>query len=149
MHATHRRKKGKYKTRMPMLSKFDPHLATIKGWLATEPQLTALSITRRLMMINPTTFGDGQHSIVQRPLRRLRKQAQSFSLLPTSRCIVACAARPRPPASVASLAALAPHACDASLSQPSVRREYDPSLASAPSDSVPPPPIPPRAARPY
>ena len=86
VRATHRRKKGKYKTRMPMPSKLDPHLATIEGWLATEPQLTALSITRRLAVIDPATFGNAQHSIVQRLLRRLRKQTALHALAELEEC---------------------------------------------------------------
>ena len=46
--ATHRRVKRRYKTRVRMPSKLDPHLATIEGWLAAEPQLTALAIVGRL-----------------------------------------------------------------------------------------------------
>jgi len=42
--ATHRRPKRRYKTRVRMPSKLDPHVATIEGWLAAEPQLTALAI---------------------------------------------------------------------------------------------------------
>ena len=45
---THRRAKGKYKTRVRMPSKLDRHLATIEDWLAAEPQLTALAIVGRL-----------------------------------------------------------------------------------------------------
>jgi hypothetical protein len=41
VRATHRRVKRKYKKRMRMPSKLDPHLATIEGWLAAEPQITA------------------------------------------------------------------------------------------------------------
>jgi hypothetical protein len=37
--------KRKYKTRMRMPSKLDPHLATIEGWLAAEPKITALAIS--------------------------------------------------------------------------------------------------------
>jgi hypothetical protein len=49
-----------------MPSKLDPHLTTIESWLATEPQITALAIARRLAAIDPATFSDEQHSIVQR-----------------------------------------------------------------------------------
>ena len=75
VRATHRRVKRKYKTRMRMPSKLDPHLATIKDWLAAEPQITALAILRRLTAIDPDTFGDKQHSIVQRLLKALRRKA--------------------------------------------------------------------------
>jgi hypothetical protein len=36
-----------------MPSKLDPHLVAIEGWLATEPQLTALAIVRRPAAIDP------------------------------------------------------------------------------------------------
>src|SRR5258707_8406089 len=72
--ATHRQPKRHYKTRIRMPSKLDPHLATIESWLATEPQITALAIVRRLAEIDPSTFGDKQHSIVQRLLRSLRRK---------------------------------------------------------------------------
>jgi hypothetical protein len=75
VRATHRRVKRKYKTRMRMPSKLDPHLATIEGWLAAEPQITALAILRRLAAIDPDTFGDKQHSIVQRLLKAFRRKA--------------------------------------------------------------------------
>ena len=54
-----------------MPSKLDPHLVTIESWLATEPQITALAIVRRLAAIDPATFSDKQHSIVQRLIRLL------------------------------------------------------------------------------
>ena len=75
VRATHRRVKRKYKTRMRMPSKLDPHLATIEDWLAAEPQITALAIVRRLAAIDPEAFGDKQHSIVQRLLKALRRKA--------------------------------------------------------------------------
>ncbi len=64
--------KRKYKTRMRIPSKLDPHLATIEDWLKAEPQITALAALRRLAAIDPDTFGDKQHSIVQRLLKALR-----------------------------------------------------------------------------
>jgi hypothetical protein len=75
VRATHRRVKRKYKTRMRMPSKLDPHLAAIEDWLAAEPQITALAIVRRLAAIDPEAFGDKQHSIVQRLLKALRRKA--------------------------------------------------------------------------
>jgi hypothetical protein len=75
VRATHRVRKRRYKKRIRMPSKLDPHLAAIKGWLAAEPQLTALAIARRLAAIDPATFSDKQHSIVQRLLRSLRRKA--------------------------------------------------------------------------
>jgi hypothetical protein len=72
---THRRAKGKYKTRVRMPSKLDPHLAIIEGWLATEPQLTALAIVGRLAQRDADQFGPKQHSIVQRLLKALRRTA--------------------------------------------------------------------------
>jgi len=75
VRATHRRPKRRYKKRMRMPSKLDPHLATIESWLAMEPQITALAIVRRLAAIDPATFSDKQHSIVQRLIRSLRRKA--------------------------------------------------------------------------
>ena len=58
-----------------MPAKLDPHIATIEGWLATQPQLTALAIVGRLSEKYPEEFGTRQHSIVQRLLRALRRKA--------------------------------------------------------------------------
>jgi hypothetical protein len=52
VRATHRRPKRRYKKRIRMPSKLDPHLTTIESWLATEPQITALAIVRRLAAID-------------------------------------------------------------------------------------------------
>jgi hypothetical protein len=41
---THRRSKRRYKKRIRMPSKLDPHVALIEGWLAAEPLLTAIAI---------------------------------------------------------------------------------------------------------
>jgi hypothetical protein len=73
--ATHRRPKRRYKKRVRMPSKLDPHMALIEGWLAAEPQLTAIAIVGRLADLHPDQFGKKQHSIVQRLLRALRKSA--------------------------------------------------------------------------
>jgi hypothetical protein len=73
--ATHRRAHRRYKTRVRMPSKLDPHIATIEDWLAAQPQLTALTIVGRLSEKCPEQFGTRQHSIVQRLLRALRKKA--------------------------------------------------------------------------
>jgi hypothetical protein len=73
--ATHRRSHRPYKTRVRMPSKLDPHIATIEGWLAAQPQLTALAIVGRLSQKYPEEFGTRQHSIVQRLLRALRRKA--------------------------------------------------------------------------
>ena len=56
-----------------MPSKLDPYLPTIENWLAGEPQITALAIVRRLAAIDPLTFSDKQHSIVQRLVRSFRQ----------------------------------------------------------------------------
>ena len=72
---THRRTKRKYKTRIRMPSKLDPYLVTIEGWLAVEPQLTALAIIGRLAQRDADQFGPKQHSIVQRLLKALRRKA--------------------------------------------------------------------------
>jgi hypothetical protein len=73
--ATHRRPRRPYKTRVRMPSKLDPHIGTIEGWLAAQPQLTALAIVGRLSEKYPEQFGTRQHSIVQRLLRALRRKA--------------------------------------------------------------------------
>ena len=73
--ATHRRPRRPYKTRVRMPSKLDPHIAAIEGWLAEQPQLTALAIVGRLSETYPEEFGTKQHSIVQRLLRALRRKA--------------------------------------------------------------------------
>jgi hypothetical protein len=73
--ATHRRSHRPYKTRIRMPSKLDPHIVTIEGWLAAQPQLTALAIVGRLSEKYPEEFGTRQHSIVQRLLRALRRKA--------------------------------------------------------------------------
>ena len=73
--ATHRRHKRRYKKRIRMPSKLDPHLALIEDWLAIEPQLTAIAIVARLAERHPDQFGKKQHSTVQRLLRTLRKSA--------------------------------------------------------------------------
>src|SRR3984957_18154834 len=73
--ATHRRRRRPYKTRVRMPSKLDPHIAAIEGWLAEQPQLTALAIVGRLSEKYPEEFGTRQHSIVQRLLRALRRKA--------------------------------------------------------------------------
>lgn len=72
--ATHRRTRRPYKTRVRMPSKLDPHIAAIEGWLAEQPQLTALAIVGRLSETHPEEFGTRQHSIVQRLLRALRQK---------------------------------------------------------------------------
>lgn len=96
--ATHRKPKRRYKTRMRMPSKLDPHLATIEGWLAAEPAITALVIVRRLATTEPETFGDKQHSIVQRLLRSLRRRAAETALAGLTDQIAT--AGPEPPGSV-------------------------------------------------
>lgn len=81
---THRKPKRKYKTRVRMPSKLDPHLQAIEGWLAAEPQLTALAIVGRLAAIDPATFGEKQKSIVQRLLKTLRAKATERLIAVTS-----------------------------------------------------------------
>ena len=84
VRATHAQAKRKYKTRVRMPSKLDPHLAAIEGWLQAEPQITALAIVRRLAAIDPATFGDKQHSIVQRCLKALRRKAVAAVIAATA-----------------------------------------------------------------
>jgi hypothetical protein len=71
----HRRMRKPYKERMRMPSMLDPHLADIERWLAAEPRLTALAILGRLAAHSPEKFGPPQHTIVQRLLRSLRRNA--------------------------------------------------------------------------
>ncbi len=58
-----------------MPSKLDPHITLIEGWLAAQPQLTALAIVGRLSEKYPDEFGTRQHTIVQRLLRAHRWKA--------------------------------------------------------------------------
>ena len=81
VRATHRRPKRRYKKRIRMPSKLDPYLLTIENWLAVEPQITALAIVRRLTTIDPSTFSDKQHSIVQRLLRSLRRKVAETAIV--------------------------------------------------------------------
>jgi hypothetical protein len=53
----------------------DPHVATIEGWLAAEPQLTALAIVGRLGEAYPDQFCTKQHSIMQQLLRAIARQS--------------------------------------------------------------------------
>jgi hypothetical protein len=79
VRATHRKPKHRYKTRIRMPSKLDPHLTTIDNWLEAEPQITALAILQRLATIDPASFSDKPHPIVYRLLRTLRRtQAQTM-----------------------------------------------------------------------
>src|SRR6202521_3055205 len=71
----HRRMHKPYKKRMRMPSMLDPHLADIERWLAAEPRLTALAILGRLAERCSEQFGPPQHTIVQRLLRSLRRNA--------------------------------------------------------------------------
>ncbi len=80
-----------------MPSKLDPHLTTIESWLATEPQIAALAIVRRLAAIDPATFSDEQHSIVQRLLRSLRRKAtETVIVTMAAQTSIAAAMRPGP-----------------------------------------------------
>jgi Integrase core domain len=95
VRATHRRPKRRYKKRIRMPSKLDPHLATIESWLATEPQITALAIVRRLAAIDSATFSDKQHSIVQRLIRSLRRKAtETVIVTMAAQASIAAAMRP-------------------------------------------------------
>src|SRR4030081_1332994 len=71
----HRRMHKPYKKRVRMPSILDPHRADIERWLAAEPRLTALVILGRLAEHSPEKFGPPQHTIVQRLLRSLRRNA--------------------------------------------------------------------------
>ncbi|MET4222657.1 hypothetical protein ABIB00_007896 [Bradyrhizobium sp. LB14.3] len=78
-----------------MPSKLDPHIAVIEGWLAEQPQLTALAIVCRLSEKYPEDFGPTQHSIVQRLLRVLRRKTVK-QLLARERLADAKVAAPLP-----------------------------------------------------
>ena len=67
-----------------MLSKLDPHVALIAGWLAAEPQLTAIAIVTRLAERHPDQFDRKQRSIVQRLLRALRRSVAQRLLAETA-----------------------------------------------------------------
>jgi hypothetical protein len=75
LRGTHRQRKRNYVRRVRTPSMLDPHVATIEGWLASEPQLTALAIVGRLSETYPEQFCKKQHSIVQRLLKALRRKA--------------------------------------------------------------------------
>ena len=97
VRATHRRPKRRYKKRIRMPSKLDPYLVTIESWLATEPQITALAIVRWLAAIDPATFSDKQHSIVQRLIRLLRrKAAETVIVAMATQVPIEAAMRPGP-----------------------------------------------------
>ena len=81
---THRRPKRNYIRRVRTPSMLDPHVATIEGWLAAEPQLTALAIVGRLSEAYPEQFCTKQHSMVQRLLRALRRKAAERLMAETS-----------------------------------------------------------------
>ena len=71
---THRGPKRNYVRRVRTPSMLDPHVTMIEGWLAAEPQLTALVIVGRLSETYPEQFCQKQHSIVQRLLKALRRK---------------------------------------------------------------------------
>jgi len=58
-----------------MPSKLAPHIAAIEGWLAEQPQFTALAIVGHLSEKYPEEFVAKQHSIVRRLLRVLGRKA--------------------------------------------------------------------------
>jgi hypothetical protein len=71
--------------------------ATIESWLATEPQITALAIVRRLAAIDPATFSYKQHSIMQRLIRSVRRKAtESVIVAMAAQASIAAAMRPGP-----------------------------------------------------
>jgi hypothetical protein len=59
-------------------------VALIEGWLAAEPQLTAIAIVGRLAERHPEQFDKKQQSIVQRLLRALRKTAAQSLIAETA-----------------------------------------------------------------
>lgn len=81
VRATHRRPKRRYKKRIRMPSKLDPYLVTIESWLATEPQLTALNIIRRLVELDPSTFSEFELGVLRaRMLDAARSKARRGEL---------------------------------------------------------------------
>ena len=71
----HRRRYTRHKVRARQPSMLDPHVGMIEGWLAHEPQLTAIAILGRLAERFPDKFGKPQDSTVQRLLKGLRIKA--------------------------------------------------------------------------
>ena len=61
LRGTHRRPKRRYKKRIRMPSMLDPYVVTIEGWLAVEPQLTAIAIVGRLSENHPHQFCRKHH----------------------------------------------------------------------------------------
>jgi hypothetical protein len=127
---THQRRKGRYKKRIRMPSKLDPHLATIESWLAVEPQLTAIAIVGRLAERDPDRFGPKQHSIVQRLLRALRKS--------TAQRLVAAAAEgarigDQLPGSVDGSGCEGPNPPTAPLSVPALTVDRSANITSSPA----------------
>lgn len=80
----HRRMHKPYKTRVRMPSMLDPHLTDIECWLVAQPRLTALAILGRLAERCPSEFGPPQHTIVQRLLKALRRQAAARLIADTT-----------------------------------------------------------------
>jgi hypothetical protein len=110
LRGTHRRPKRNYIRRVRTPSMLDPHVTMIEGWLAVEPQLTALTIVGRLSELYPEQFCKRQHSIVQRLLKALRRKAAerltaemmlttpiTLSLLPAAADGAACDGHSAPP----------------------------------------------------
>ena len=56
----------------------------IENWVATETQITAADIVRRLAAIDPATFGNKQYSIVRRLIRSLRRKLAETVLMETA-----------------------------------------------------------------
>jgi hypothetical protein len=96
--AIHRRLHKPYKKRVRMPSMLDPHVEEIERWLAAEPRLTALVILDRLAARSPGQFGPPQHTIVQRLLKDLRREAAG-KLIPDAGPVAAATA----PASKAAI----------------------------------------------
>ena len=88
----------------------DPHLADIERWLAAEPRLTALAILGRLAEHFPEKFGPPQHTIVQRLLRSLRRNAAEV--------IIPRVARATAPATIGDPGTGAGAACDGHSATP-------------------------------
>ena len=129
--ATHRRPKRRYKKRVRMPSKLDPHVALIEVWLAAEPQLTAIAIVGRLAERHPEQFGKKQHSTVQRLLRALRKTASQRLIAVTA--AEGCETIAQPPGAVDGSGYGEPDPPTAPLSVPALNVDHSANVLRPPA----------------
>ena len=129
--ATHRRPKRRYKKRVRMPSKLDPHVALIGVWLAAEPQLTAIAIVGRLAERHPEQFGKKQHSTAQRLLRALRKTAARRLIAETA--AEGCETIAQPPGAVDGSGYGGPDPPTAPLSVPALKVDHSANVLRPPA----------------